>query len=305
MDASITTPTLTPLPPGPLLLGVSGGGDSIALLHLLLAQGQANRLHIATYNHNWGPFGPQAVAFVRSLCHTHNLPFHTATGQGKPATNAEATARTERHTWLQATATQLGASIVLAHTQTDLAESFLLRAGKGSGAGGLAAMQPLSTMGGVTYGRPLLNTSRESLRTYLTANGHTWLEDPDNELGGSQRARIRKLLPALAAAGISAHGLAASAQAVAQANAALEAFTTSIPLTNPLPLPTLLNQPEDIALRLLLRLIQTIHPHQILPVRRTKRQSLLARLRTQPQGHATLSGVKFSWKNNQLSYKSQ
>ncbi len=272
----------------------------MALLHLLLAQGQAHRLTIATFNHNWSSFGPQSTAFVQAVCQAQNLPFLTATGSGKPPTNAEAFARTERHAWLQQQAQTLGANIVLAHTQTDIAEGFLMRAGKGSGAGGLAALQPLSQMNGIAYARPLLGASRQQLREYLTVHGHEWLEDPDNTSGGSQRARIRKLLPLLEDAGITAHGLAASAQAVAEADAALNHTLNHIPLQNPLSLKLFRTQPTEIALRLLLKLIQSIHPQQSLPVRRSKRQNLLTRLQTEPQGHATLSGVKFSWKNGRL-----
>lgn len=294
-------PTLSPLPEGPLLLGISGGGDSMALLHLLLAQGQGPRLTVATFNHNWSQFGPQSTAFVQAFCQSQNLPFLTATGTGKPATNAESHARTERHAWLQAQAQTLGASIVLAHTQTDVAESFLMRAGKGSGVGGLAALQPQSSLNGVLYSRPLLHASRQQLRDYLTTHGHTWLEDPDNQAGGSQRARIRQLLPLLEAAGITAHGLAASAAAAAEANSALTHTLHQIPLANPLSLELFRTQPTEISLRLILQLIQSIHPHQPLPVRRSKRQNLLMRLQTEPHGHATLSGVKFSWQNGHLT----
>jgi len=291
---------LSPLPQGPLLVGVSGGGDSMALLHLLLDEGHANRLTVATFNHNWSQFGPQSVAFVQAFCQSHNLPFLTATGQGKPDSNAEAYARTERHTWLQQQATNLGASIVLAHTQTDIAESFLMRAGKGSGAGGLAALQPQSFMNGIPYSRPLLTASRQKLRDYLQSLGQTWLEDPDNESGGSQRARIRKLLPLLEEAGVTVHGLAASAQAVAEADAAITHTLHRIPLQTPFPLENLRTQPTEIGLRLILELIQAIHPQESLPVRRSKRGSLLTRLQTEPHGHATLAGVKFSWKNDRL-----
>lgn len=291
---------LSPLPQGPLLVGVSGGGDSIALLRLLLDGGHANRLTVATFNHNWSQFGPQSVAFVQAFCEAHNLPFLTATGQGKPISNAEAFARTERHTWLQQQAHNLGASVVLAHTQTDIAESFLMRAGKGSGAGGLAALQPQSVMNGTTYARPLLNATRQHLREYLHYLGQTWLEDPDNESGGNQRARIRKLLPLLEDAGVTVHGLAASAQAVAEADAALSHTLYQIPLQNPFPLEHLRTQPTEVGLRLILKLIQAIHPQESLPVRRSKRHSLLIRLQTERHGHATLSGVKFSWKNGQL-----
>jgi tRNA(Ile)-lysidine synthase len=288
------------LPEGPLLLGISGGGDSMALLHLLLEHSESHRLTIATFNHNWSSFGPQSTAFVQAFCESHNLPFLTATGSGKPATNAESFARTERHQWLQQQAQTLGATIVLAHTQTDVAEGFLMRAGKGSGVGGLAALQPLSCMNGIAYARPLLGASRQQLRNYLTSHGHTWLEDPDNASGGSQRARIRKLLPLLEEAGITTHGLFASATAAFDADAALHHNLLKLHLTNPLPLDLFRTQPTEIALRLLLKIIQNINPNQQLPVRRSKRQNLLTRLQTEPQGHATLSGVKFSWKNGQL-----
>lgn len=298
-------PPLSHLPEGPLLLGISGGGDSMALLHLLLEAGHANRITVATFNHNWGPFGAQSAAFVEAFCHSRSLPFLTATGTGKPATNPEATARTERHTWLQQQARLLGAAIVLAHTQTDVAESFLMRAGKGSGVGGLAALRPQSRMNGILYARPLLGVSRQHLRDYLTSLGQPWLEDPDNEAGGSQRARIRKLLPLLEEAGVTVHGLAASAAAADDADAALGHALDRIPLQNPLPLEHVRNQPTETGLRLILKLIQTIHPQESLPVRRSKRLHLLNRLQTEPHGHATLAGVKFSWREDALHVSKQ
>ncbi len=277
----------------------------MALAHLLLAEGYANRITVATFNHNWSSFGPQSAAFVQAFCEAHNLPFLTATGAGKPATNSEAFARTERHRWLQQQAHTLGATIVLAHTQTDIAESFLMRAGKGSGAGGLAALQPQNVMNGITYARPLLQTSRQQLRDYLTSAGQAWLEDPDNEEGGSQRARIRKLLPLLAEAGIATHGLAASAQAIADADNAITYALRGIPLENPFPLEHFRTQPTEIGVRLILKLIHIIHPQESLPVRRSKRLSLLIRFQTEPHGHATLAGVKFVWKDAFLTISAE
>ncbi|PZP38603.1 MAG: tRNA lysidine(34) synthetase TilS [Pseudomonas fluorescens] len=311
MSSLIPQATLATLAnsPQPWLVGVSGGGDSTALLHLLIAAGLQNRIHVGTFNHAWSNFGPQSVAFVKSLCEAHSIPFHTATGNGKSETNAEESARTERYTWMKSLCeTQSLAGVIVAHNQDDIAESFLMRAGKGSGLSGLAAMRESSHYQGLPILRPLLNTSRAALRDYLIAQNQNWLEDPDNTLAISQRARIRQLLPQLEAVGIRTEALAASAQALAQAEDALHTAALNIPITATngtvtLARATLINLQPELAARTIARTIHAAVPgtQNTLMVRRSKRIALAERICTEPTGASTLHGAKFVWTESQLT----
>jgi tRNA(Ile)-lysidine synthase len=278
------------------LLGISGGGDSMALG--LLAKQQGFKVAWAHVNHGWNPSEDEAEALVRAQAKLWQIPLYVTRGQGRPNSNAEAKARTEREVFYKMLCTQHGyAGIVLAHTQTDVAENFLLRAGKGSGLTGLAAMPKHVTRQGLTFFRPLLGVPREALRAYLIAHQQPWHEDPDNTAKRNQRAKIRALLPTLAAAGVAVHGLAAAAQALARANEALPVPTPTQNL-QALPLAPLLALPEERALRQLGAWMRQCQP-TLLPPRTRKRQALLLRLQ-QPTGTATLGKIVWRWRNGVL-----
>ena len=314
-------PTLSP---GPWLLALSGGGDSVALLHLLLAHGYAPQLQLAYFDHHWAPpsspnaprrFGAQCRTLVTQLAATHGLPLHLgeAPTHSKPTHNAEATARQQRYAWLASVAQHTGASgVLVAHTQTDVVEGFFLRAGKGSGLTGLTGMASPAQWQGLTLLRPLLHTSRDDLRTWLTQQGlqagRDWLDDPDT---ANQRARLRALAPQLAAAGVPEAGVAASVQALARAEATLHTLTqqwcqahlSTYGQTQPealgfsrAPFQTL---PEELALRVLAHIIRHFAPHTVM-VRTSKRQHLHGRLLAEPSGTAQLGGLQWRWSNNQV-----
>jgi len=116
-----------------------------------------------------------------------------------------------------------GGHVAFAHTGDDLAETFLLRLKRGSGAEGLSAMAGRRPVDGWVQLRPLLEVSRADLRHYLSVLRVPFAEDPTNEDPAYDRARIRGLLGALEAEGLDRRTLAATARRLSRAREALEA----------------------------------------------------------------------------------
>lgn len=294
-------------PAGRWLVCVSGGGDSVALLRLLVGWGYGKRLVVGHFNHHWSEWGDEAQAFVEALAKKHKLEVVVGGGKGRSPTNSEAVARTERREWFLQMCKDRGFNgMILAHTRTDRVESFLMRAGKGSGVHGLVGMvsgkAQLGVLGKRTV-RPLLNVGRAELRAYLEEHKQAWLEDPDNESGGSQRAKIRKLLPALAEAGVGEEAITASLTALERANDALnhmvgefwrehvnDKFGLSVDRV------ALLAEPLEIQARVLERVLRLGGGDgEGLAPRTSKRLDLLGRIREKEKGTSTLGTVKFMW----------
>lgn len=118
--------------------------------------------------------------------------------------------------------------MALAHTQDDLAETFVMRLARGAGVDGLAAMAPIWVEGGVTWLRPLLDVARGELRTYLREVGGAWVEDPSNDNLRFDRVKVRKALAVLGPLGVTPQRLAEVAGHLAQARGALEVVTDQL-----------------------------------------------------------------------------
>jgi tRNA(Ile)-lysidine synthase len=112
--------------------------------------------------------------------------------------------------------------LALAHQQEDQAETLLLRLGRGSGLDGLAAMAPIAERAGLRLIRPLLTIPRVRLRATLAEAQQPWIDDPSNDDPAHARIRLRRLLPALAAEGLDAARLAATAAHLGRARAAID-----------------------------------------------------------------------------------
>lgn len=289
------------------LVGVSGGGDSVALLRLLVEAGLGGQVVVGCFNHGWGRFGDESACFVDALAGTLGIGFRMGTGSGKAGSNAEAVARTERYSWFAEVCAAEGlAGMMVAHTRDDVVETFLMRAGKGSGLGGLAGMQGDIALGGLRLMRPMLAVEREELRAYLRGLGQAWMEDPDNEAGGSQRARVRKLLPALEAAGITLHGLAASVASLSEADALVRQMVDGFEVevidgVARIARAELIGAPVELAVRVLARVIRDVTGDTGVMVRRGKRVALWERITREEDGAATLGGAKFVWRNGTVT----
>jgi tRNA(Ile)-lysidine synthase len=182
--------------PGTILVAVSGGGDSVALLRLLhdLAPRQGWRLVAAHVDHGLRSDSAQDAMFVGELAASLGLEHLerrvTVQAQGR---SPEEAARLARRQALGEMAAQAGAGLIaLAHSADDQAETLLARALCGSGPSGLAGMRALDA----PWWRPLLQARRQDLREYLTALGQDWRRDPSNQSLAPLRNRVRhQLLP--------------------------------------------------------------------------------------------------------------
>jgi tRNA(Ile)-lysidine synthase len=188
---------------------VSGGADSVALLHLLLElRSEVGMiLSVAHFNHQLrGADSDADSQFVADLARRHKLELHSETGD----TSAYAT---EQHLSIEAAARELRYQffrrllenqqlnrIATAHTLDDQAETVLLRIVRGAGSRGLAGIYPQLTMdsSGATIIRPLLATKRKDLEAYLQSLGQPWREDASNRDLRHARNRVRHgILPRL------------------------------------------------------------------------------------------------------------
>lgn len=141
----------------------------------------------------------------------------------KPATGVEAAARLARYALLAGAAAEVGASHLLtAHSLEDQAETFLIRLGRGSGPFGLSAMRSMIDLGGVVLFRPFLAVPRARLAATAAAAGLVAHEDPMNADPRYERVRVRRLLPVLARAGLTASVLAATAARCARLAAEID-----------------------------------------------------------------------------------
>lgn len=179
----------------PVMVGFSGGLDSTVLLHLLAhAPGRAPGTLCAVYVHH----GLQALAddwevHCQQLCSQWNIPLQVVhvdvphdAGEG-----LEAAARKVRHGAFMERM-QPGQWLALAHHQDDQAETFLLRALRGSGVDGLAAMRQRRRFGRGELWRPLLHTPRSALLAYAQHHHLRWIEDPSNDSDHFDRNFLRR-----------------------------------------------------------------------------------------------------------------
>jgi len=214
-----------------LVLAVSGGPDSVALLWLAarwrrtLARGP--RLVAVTIDHRLRPEAAREALDVKRLARSLDLPHRTMRWTGaKPRRGVPAAAREERYRLLAKAARAVGATYVLtAHTRDDQAETLLMRLLRGSGIAGLSAMARLSQRDGIALARPLLDVSKAQLIATLKQARIGFADDPTNRDEAYTRPRLRALLPALAAEGGNVRNLARLAGRLARANAAVEVLT--------------------------------------------------------------------------------
>jgi len=194
------------IPPGAsVLAAVSGGGDSVLMLRLLVRHRATCPfdLRVAHLNHALrGAESDADEAFVRDLAARHALPFTSARADltrapGGPS-SVEERARLARHAFLESTAAGAGCGrIALGHTLDDQAETILMWLLRGTGRRGLAGMAPV-TPGGLI--RPLIGTRRAAVRAHLRSCGEAFRDDATNEDATRTRNRIRlRLLPLLEA----------------------------------------------------------------------------------------------------------
>jgi tRNA(Ile)-lysidine synthase len=208
----------------PVVLAVSGGRDSMALLD---AAGRVvpDRVRlVATFDHGSGAHAAEGVAVVRAAAARLGLP--VVAGRGAPGPATEASWRASRWTFLSATAAAAGgAAIATAHTEDDQLETVFMRALRGAGARGLAG---LYAAGPVV--RPFLELPRATIAAYAASRGVPFHDDPTNRSRRHLRNRVRlDLLPAAVRArpGFAAE-LLALARRAAQWRTRVEALAAAL-----------------------------------------------------------------------------
>ena len=184
-------------------VAVSGGADSVALLHLLLEiREQAGIvLSVAHFNHKLrGKASDADEKFVMKLAAEHGLEFFVAhediaARAKRERGNLEEVARKARYAFFETLVREERvAKIAVAHTADDQAETVMAHILRGTGLAGLGGIHPQA---GAVF-RPLLNLRREDLRKYLRAKRQQWREDATNLDTKRMRGRIRqKLMPLL------------------------------------------------------------------------------------------------------------
>lgn len=290
----------------PFAVAVSGGGDSMALLHLA-HRTCPGAVRAVTVDHGLRPDSAAEAAAVAAFCATCAIPHTTLHWQGPdPGGNLMDQARHARTCLIADWARGQGLSLVLlGHTADDQAETLLMNLARAAGLDGLSGLRPQWQVDGITWHRPLLEMCRTDLRQYLKAQGLIWAEDPSNDNDRFTRARARKALKALAPLGLTAERLAHSVRNLAAARAALQEVTAKAAETHvqeiggalTLEGEALDRLPDDIQRRLLIAALRWIScaPH---PPRETQLDQLRISLRSRRD--ATLGGVRFRWTEERL-----
>lgn len=219
--------------PTRLGVAVSGGGDSVALLHLLLAYAEktSTRIFAVTVDHGLRSESAAEAAGVSSLCRGLGVPHDIMkwpnwTGQG----NLQNAARKARYKLMAKWASERDIPIVaLGHTADDQAETVLMRIARRSGVDGLSGMPTRHVAHGIEWIRPLLKEKRGALRSYLRKKGVGWVEDPSNDDLGYDRIKARRALEELASLGIDVDALCAVASNMNEARKSLgwQAFSAA------------------------------------------------------------------------------
>ncbi|OYU40607.1 MAG: tRNA lysidine(34) synthetase TilS [Pseudorhodobacter sp. PARRP1] len=206
-------------------VAVSGGSDSVALLHLLAIAAPHLRLSLcaATVDHDLRQGSAQEAAEVARMCHGLGIPHETLLWQhGAVVGNLQDQARRARYGLLADWAQRRGiGQVLLAHTADDQAETFLMGLAREAGLDGLTGMRPSWMQAGVRFSRPLLAKTRADLRHFLTKRGLRWIDDPSNDNDRFARVKARKVLQALRPLGVSVENLAATVGNLAAAQRGL------------------------------------------------------------------------------------
>ncbi len=184
--------------PKKVAVAVSGGADSMALLHLtkLWAADKKVEMIALTVDHNFRNESKDEAQTVAKWARNLAVPHHILTHAGsKPDANIMEEARKIRYGLLEEYCKHNNIThLLIAHHADDQIETFLMRLERGSGVDGLCAMEMLSTFNGINIMRPLLNVNKNELISYLEENSIDWIEDPTNDNTYYKRNKLRSLL---------------------------------------------------------------------------------------------------------------
>lgn len=190
----------TNLPDAPVCVGLSGGLDSVVLLHLLArdARMRGNGLRAVHVHHGVHPDADGWAQRCAGWCAQWNVPLSVR--RVRAVTSGEGLEGALRNARYAAFSAELraGETLALAHHLDDQAETFLLRALRASGVDGLGAIPMQRMLGDSLVARPLLDVPREQLQAYATEHALAWIDDPGNDDLAIDRNFLRhRVLPLL------------------------------------------------------------------------------------------------------------
>ncbi|WP_036259294.1 tRNA lysidine(34) synthetase TilS [Methylocapsa aurea] len=290
-----------------ILLAVSGGPDSVALMLLAAAWAESRAappLRVATVDHCLREGSRHEAEQVGAWAAALGLPHEILVWDGaKQRSRIQERARQARYDLLFAHAARIGADIVAtAHHADDQAETILFRLLRGSGLAGLAGMTGSRERSGLTHSRPLLHRSKAELLAFCEARAHPSLDDPSNRNPAYARTRMRALSGFFAAQGLDGAALLRLGRRAARAEAALAEQARFLragleaerkPGLFRANIASLAAQPEEALLRILSLEIQAIEAQALddvgPPLRLDRLEALTLALRK-----ALQSGVSFA-----------
>jgi len=166
-------------------IAVSGGGDSMALLHAAIHRADlaGTALEAVTVDHGLREEAAEEANMVARYCATFGIPHTTLKWNGADASgNIASAGRDARYrlisNWAKSRA--IG-GVLLGHTLDDIAETFLMRLARKSGVDGLSMMETQFERNGMRWSRPFWQHARADLRDYLIRHGVPWVDDPTND----------------------------------------------------------------------------------------------------------------------------
>ena len=176
---------------GPLVLAVSGGRDSMALLFAMARWAPGRVIAVATFDHATGGIASDAASLVTA--EARRFGFTALRERARSVGTSESAWRDARWAFLHRVARAYGARVVTAHTRDDQLETIVMRVLRGAGARGLAALAAPSPIV-----RPWLGIARADITAWVQAESVPFIDDPTNATPRFLRGRVRHdLLPAL------------------------------------------------------------------------------------------------------------
>ncbi|SFS21972.1 tRNA lysidine(34) synthetase TilS [Yoonia litorea] len=207
---------------GPVVLAVSGGSDSTALMHLVAAQLPADCLVVVSVHHGLRQEADAEIALVAAQAEALGLRHEVQHWAWDQTGNLQAAARAGRWALLRDYAQSVGAQAVwMGHTEDDQIETVLMRLARGSGVDGLTGMAPLSRRDGVLIARPLLGMTRADLREWLKEQALSWSDDPSNTDPRYARVKVRQMYAQLQDLGLTPKRLLQTVEHMQAAQATL------------------------------------------------------------------------------------
>jgi tRNA(Ile)-lysidine synthase len=219
---------------GPVVIAVSGGSDSTALMHLAAGSMDRRRLHVVTVDHGLRDVADE-MALVAAQSTALGLEHSVLNWQWDGQGNLQAAARIGRWAAIAQWAADQPEDVccMTGHTHDDQAETVLMRLARGSGVAGLAGMQSVgATPTGLRICRPLLQETRTDLRAWLSEHHVTWSDDPSNNDARFDRVKARGMQDALGELGLTSDRLVQTAEHMQAARREMTDYAVMIAQTH-------------------------------------------------------------------------